>query len=340
VLVLRQQPDWSPVLHAAAWHPHNNNKQDLVRAAEKALASGLGDWHLQSLQDVSPLFEQHVLMGALGPETLKHTHRLPEPQILHLYGLLHRHSTGFQREVAAALDGVQHREQLLAGVWTAFAQLWDECVQVSFEGEVLVAVQELQATYEALLDTQDALAAVQQENGDLKARCADFVRANLDHMLAWRSIKAKADALEGELELVGWRGCVGGVSNSSLLHSPAAHPGCVPVPTPPPPQNPAGEVAMFSAANSEVSRRSAGVAARNTQLTVQLEGQGARLASAEQAIQEREGALSTARAALLEKDSGLRQLQARVDGLEAQVGDGQTGSRRLDGTIRWVVVQR
>ena len=49
---------------------------------------------------------------------------------------------------------------------------------------------------------------------------------------------------------------------------------------------------MLRAANAEVSLRSAGVAARNTQLTVQLEGQGARLASAEQAIQEREGALA------------------------------------------------
>lgn len=104
--------------------------QDLLRAAEKALASGLGDWHLQSIQDISPEFEQHVLMGALGPETLKHKHRLPEPQILHVYGLLHRHCTGFQQEVATATAGAEHREQLLAGIWTAFAQLWDECVQV------------------------------------------------------------------------------------------------------------------------------------------------------------------------------------------------------------------
>jgi hypothetical protein len=104
--------------------------QDLLRAAEKALAAGLGDWHLQSIQDISPEFEQHVLMGALGPETLKHKHKLPEPQILHIYGLLHRHCTGFQQEVHAALTGAEHREQLLAGIWTAFAQLWDECVQV------------------------------------------------------------------------------------------------------------------------------------------------------------------------------------------------------------------
>lgn len=104
--------------------------QDLLRAAEKALASGLGDWHLQSIQDISPEFEQHVLMGALGPETLKHKHKLPEPQILHIYGLLHRHCTGFQQEVQTAMAGCEHREQLLADIWTAFAQLWDECVQV------------------------------------------------------------------------------------------------------------------------------------------------------------------------------------------------------------------
>lgn len=73
-------------------------------------------------------------MGALGPETLKHKHKLPEPQILHIYGLLHRHCTGFQQEVQAALAGAEHREQLLAGIWTAFAQLWDECVQVRLFG--------------------------------------------------------------------------------------------------------------------------------------------------------------------------------------------------------------
>jgi hypothetical protein len=102
----------------------------LLRAAEKALASGLGDWHLQALQDISPQFQEHVLMGALGPETLKHKHKLPEQQILQLYGLLHRHSTGFQQEVQAALAGAAHTEQLLASIWTAYAQLWDECVQV------------------------------------------------------------------------------------------------------------------------------------------------------------------------------------------------------------------
>jgi hypothetical protein len=104
--------------------------QDLLRAAEKALASGMGDWHLQALQDISPQFQEHVLMGALGPETLKHKHKLPEQQILQLYGLLHRHSTVFQQEVQAALAGASHTEQLLASIWTAFAQLWDECVQV------------------------------------------------------------------------------------------------------------------------------------------------------------------------------------------------------------------
>jgi hypothetical protein len=70
--------------------------------------------------------------------------------------------------------------------------------QVSFQGEVLAAVDELQGTYATLLDTQDVLVAVQQENNALKQRCSEFVRANLDHMLAWRSLKAKADALEGE----------------------------------------------------------------------------------------------------------------------------------------------
>lgn len=171
--------------------------QDLVRAAEKTLAAGVGDWHLQALQDISPEFERRVLLGPLGPETLLHTHALREPQILQLYGLLHRHAAGFQREVAAVAEGAQHREQLLAAVWTCFAQLWDECCQVAFAGEVGAAIRELQETYEALLETQDGLAAAQQENAELKQRGAEFVRANLDHMLAWRALKATADALEG-----------------------------------------------------------------------------------------------------------------------------------------------
>lgn len=76
-------------------------------------------------------------------------------------------------------------------------------MQVTFQGEVLAAMQELQGTYAALLETQDALAATQQENAALKERCNQFVKANLDHMLAWRSLKTKADALEGEQQAVG-----------------------------------------------------------------------------------------------------------------------------------------
>lgn len=63
---------------------------------------------------------------------------------------------------------------------------------------MLAAIDELQGTYASLLDTQDALAAVQHENAALKEQCSEFVRANLDHMLAWRALKSKADALEGE----------------------------------------------------------------------------------------------------------------------------------------------
>lgn len=70
--------------------------------------------------------------------------------------------------------------------------------QVAFQGEVLAAIAELQDTYATLLDTQDMLGAVQQENSALKERCNEFVRANLDHMLAWRTLKNKADALEGD----------------------------------------------------------------------------------------------------------------------------------------------
>eukprot|EP00775_Hariotina_reticulata_P005424 gene5424-5657_t len=176
--------------------------EDLLQAAEKALASGLGDWHLQMLQDISPHMKQHVLVGPLGPEALKHRHRMAEPNILQLYGLLHRHCTGFQQEVQKAVQGAADVEPLLAAVWVAFAQLWDECVRMEFQGEVLATMQELECTHATLLEVQGHLAQVQQENAALKDRCSEFVRANLDHMLAWRSLKAKADALESEVAML------------------------------------------------------------------------------------------------------------------------------------------
>eukprot|EP00878_Enallax_costatus_P040982 GHUV01047408.1.p1 GENE.GHUV01047408.1~~GHUV01047408.1.p1 ORF type:complete len:161 (+),score=76.25 GHUV01047408.1:209-691(+) len=91
----------------------------------------------------------------------------------------------------------------------------------------------------------------------------------------------------------------------------------------------AGEVAMLSSANNEISLRAAATNARNTQLTLQLEGLGARLAAAEQQIQDRETGLEAARAAMLEKDSGLRRLEAHVAALEQQlVIAGQAGKRQ------------
>jgi hypothetical protein len=85
------------------------------------------------LQDISPHMSQHVLVGPLGPETLKHRHKMTEPSILQLYGLLHKHCTGFQQEVQKAVQGASDVEPLLAAVWVAFAQLWDECLQVTTE---------------------------------------------------------------------------------------------------------------------------------------------------------------------------------------------------------------
>lgn len=73
-------------------------------------------------------------MGPLGPETLTHHHKLSEEACLALYGLMHRHTTGFQREAAQLLQGAAHREQLLAALWRAFAQLWDDTVQVGGGG--------------------------------------------------------------------------------------------------------------------------------------------------------------------------------------------------------------
>lgn len=105
--------------------------QDLVRAAQKTVASGMGDWHLQPVEYASPLFQQRMLLGALGPETLKTRHGLEEKQALLLYGCMHRHCIAFQQEVGEACQGAKFKEQLLVNVWRAYAQLWDETVQVS-----------------------------------------------------------------------------------------------------------------------------------------------------------------------------------------------------------------
>jgi len=171
--------------------------KELARAAEKAFSTGLNDWHLQPLHDIAPIFQQRLLVGPIGPETLATHHGLSAETCLGLYGLLHRHTAGFQSEAARLVSGALHREQLLAGLWRAFAQLWDDTVQCSFEGEVASAVSELQLTYEALSDTQDSLDAALRENGALRARCNEFVRSNLENMLSFRALKAKADSLEG-----------------------------------------------------------------------------------------------------------------------------------------------
>jgi hypothetical protein len=38
---------------------------------------------------------------------------------------------------------------------------------------------------------------------DLRTRCDEFVRSNLDHMLTWRALKSRADCLEGEAAALG-----------------------------------------------------------------------------------------------------------------------------------------
>lgn len=44
---------------------------------------------------------------------------------------------------------------------------------------------------------QEALEGVHAENAALKARCDEFVRSNLEHMLSMRGLQARADSLEG-----------------------------------------------------------------------------------------------------------------------------------------------
>ncbi|KIY95183.1 hypothetical protein MNEG_12779 [Monoraphidium neglectum] len=124
----------------------------------------MGDWHLQSIQDAAPWAQERLLLGPFGPEALTARHGLDERQCLALYGLLQRHTAGFQSEAAALVAGAAHREQLLAGLWRTFAQLWDDSVQAAFSGEVASAMAELQGTHEALLAAQDRLEDVLAEN--------------------------------------------------------------------------------------------------------------------------------------------------------------------------------
>jgi hypothetical protein len=60
-------------------------------------------------------------------------HGLAEEQCLQLYGLLHEHIHGFQAQMLQAVAGAKHKEQLLVGVWRAFADLWDDAVQVCLD---------------------------------------------------------------------------------------------------------------------------------------------------------------------------------------------------------------
>jgi hypothetical protein len=80
-------------------------------------------------------------------------------------------------------------------------------LQAHFQSGVLAAVEELQATYQALVDCQDDLDALRLQNAQMSQRCDEFVKGNLDHMLAWRSLKSKADGLEGKLQMTELNGC-------------------------------------------------------------------------------------------------------------------------------------
>eukprot|EP00879_Flechtneria_rotunda_P030370 GHRR01032995.1.p1 GENE.GHRR01032995.1~~GHRR01032995.1.p1 ORF type:complete len:259 (+),score=126.93 GHRR01032995.1:126-902(+) len=95
----------------------------------------------------------------------------------------------------------------------------------------------------------------------------------------------------------------------------------------------AGEVAMLSSANTEISLRAAATNARNMQLKVQLEGLSARLAGAEQQIKDKESALAAARMALLEKDSGMRRLEAQVAAVEQQLLAATQAVQKQDSNI-------
>ena len=174
--------------------------EELARAAEKAFDAGMGDWHLQPRHDASERYHARLALGPLQPEVLKARHGLREEDCLRLYALLRAHCLGFQSEARAVVGRAAPagRAQLLLAVWRGFSRLWDDAARCAFGGEVAAAVSELEATHAALGDALARLEAALEENGELRARCRDAVGANLERMLGWRTLQAKADSLEGE----------------------------------------------------------------------------------------------------------------------------------------------
>ena len=91
---------------------------------------------------------------------------------------------------------------------------------------------------------------------------------------------------------------------------------------------------MLGAANTELSTRAAAEAARNKQLSLQLDVLTERMTSGERALAERDAALVDARRALRENEGTLVRLAAHVAALEQQLLASCEVARRSEERIR------
>jgi uncharacterized coiled-coil protein SlyX len=91
---------------------------------------------------------------------------------------------------------------------------------------------------------------------------------------------------------------------------------------------------MLGAANTELSTRAAAEAARNKQLSLQLDVLTERMTSGERALAERDAALVDARRALRENEGTLVRLAAHVAALEQQLlAKSQDAQKSVSGMI-------
>ncbi|KXZ52014.1 hypothetical protein GPECTOR_10g1037 [Gonium pectorale] len=172
---------------------------DLSAALQKSIAAGMGEWDLRGdAPAVNPEVQQRLLRGPLGPETLKNRYRLQEKHIIALYRLLYSYSVGFFSDVEALMDvalplgptrggggggaGVAPsvaaalgatpalRQELLEGVFRAYAALWDEAFMIVFDSEMTSLISDKNAALQALDAGVVELEALRRENEQLQAR--------------------------------------------------------------------------------------------------------------------------------------------------------------------------
>eukprot|EP00798_Chlamydomonas_sp_ICE-L_P008714 gene8714-33694_t len=175
---------------------------DLLEATRKSYAAGMGDMDLQQLEWQHPEFKKRLLKGPLSPESLKLLHGLTEPDIIKLYRVLYLYTVGFCSAVLEPTQTANRRDQLLEGVFKAYAALWDEAVGVSFESELVEALRHKTDAVMAMNGMNKDLNSTKAESEELKGRLNEFVRGNIDNLMAHRLLKDKSASLEGEVTML------------------------------------------------------------------------------------------------------------------------------------------